>query len=101
MLLELPLETCRRRLVTRKIAGGRLPADVHAHFERVDRPTLEELHDPAVRARADLVIQLEEAKEEGTELRTRLRGCDCRESVVESVELRASRRVRFSCLPWV
>ena len=33
MLLELPLETCRRRVVTRKIAGGRLPADVHAHFE--------------------------------------------------------------------
>ncbi|MHB8969801.1 MAG: PfkB family carbohydrate kinase [Pirellulaceae bacterium] len=89
MLLELPLETCRRRLVTRKIAGGRLPADVHAHFERVDRPTLEELQDPALRARAGLVIQLEEAEEEGTELRTRLRGCERRENAVESVELPA------------
>ena len=89
MLLELPLETCRRRLVTRKIAGGRLPADVHAHFERVDRPTLEELQDPALRARADLVIQLEEAEEEGAELRTRLRGCERREKAVESLELRA------------
>lgn len=93
MLLELPLETCRRRVVTRKIAGGRLPADVYAHFERVDRPTLEELHDPALRARADLVIQLEEAEEEkGAELRTRLWGCERRENAVESVELRATRQ---------
>ena len=58
--------------------------------KRVDRPTLEELHDPAPRARADLVIQLEEAEEEeGTELRTRLRGCERRENAVESVGLRA------------
>ena len=62
---------------------------MHAHFERVDRPTLEELHDPALRARADLVIQLEEAEEQGTGLRTRLRGCERRERVVESVSLRA------------
>ncbi len=87
-LLELPLETCRRRVVSRKIADGRLPADVQAHFERVDRPTLEELHDPALRARADLVIQLEEAEEEGTERRTHLQGCERRENAVESVELR-------------
>ncbi len=88
-LLELPLETCRRRVVSRKIAGGRLPADVQAHFERVDRPTLEELHDPALRARADLVIHLEEAAEEGSARRTRLHGCERRENAVESVELRA------------
>ncbi len=31
-LLELPLETCRRRVVTRKIAAGRPPADVCARF---------------------------------------------------------------------
>ena len=89
-LLELPLETCRRRVVTRKIAAGRPPADVCAAFRRVDRPTLQEQHDPARRARADLVIQLEEAEEEeGTELRTRLRGCERRENLVESVGLRA------------
>jgi fructose-1-phosphate kinase PfkB-like protein/pantothenate kinase len=91
MLLELPLEACRRRLVTRKIAGGRPPSDVYAHFERVDRPTLEELQDPALRAQADLVIQLEEAEEKWTEPRTRLRGCERRENAVESVELRATR----------
>jgi len=89
MLLEVPLETCRRRVVTRKIVAGRPSADVHAHFERVDRPTLEETHDPAVRARADLVIQLEEVEEEGAKLRTRLRTCERRENAVESLELRA------------
>lgn len=90
ILIELPLETCRRRVVGRKIAAGRPPADVHAHFERVDRPTLEELRDPAVRGRADLVVQLEEAEEEeGVEPRTRLRGCERRENAVGPLGLRA------------
>ena len=89
MLLEMPLETCRRRLGTRKIAGGRSPDDVHAHFERVDRPTLEELQDPALRARADLVIQLKEAEEEGTEFRICLGGCERHENVAEPLELRS------------
>lgn len=88
VLLELPLEVCRRRLVTRKIAGGRLPADVDAHFERVDRPTLDELRDPAVRACADLVIQLREQPDGGAAPRTYLRGCERRADVVESAELR-------------
>ncbi len=89
MLLDMPLETCRRRVVTRKIAGGRPPAEVYAHFERVDRPTLEELQDPAPRARADLVIQLKEAEEEGTEFRIRLGGCERHENVAEPLELRS------------
>jgi fructose-1-phosphate kinase PfkB-like protein/pantothenate kinase len=87
VLLELPLETCRQRLVTRKIAGGRPPADVEAHFDRVDRPTLEELRDPALRARADLILRLEETKGENGELRTHLRSCERREQVVEPVAL--------------
>ncbi len=88
MLLELPLETCRRRVAVRKIAGGRHPADVDAHFDRVDRPTLEELQDPALRSRADLVIQLEEVEALGAEPRTCLRGCEQRASSLEALDLR-------------
>jgi len=88
-LLDLPLETCHHRVATRKIAGGRLPADVDAHFERVDRPTLEQLQDPAVRARANLVIRLEEAERAGSAAETRLCGCERREKIVQPAELRA------------
>ncbi len=88
VLLELPLETCRRRVVARKIAGGRSPEDVLAHFERVDRPTLEALRDPKLRERADLVIQLEESDEDSPVRSTGLRGCERPENLTESIQLR-------------
>ena len=90
VLLELPFETCRRRLVPRKIAGGRQLADAHAHFERVDLPTLEELQDPALRERADLLLALAAEDEAGgPETRTCPRSCERREHAVESAVLRA------------
>ncbi len=60
ILLDVPLETCRRRVMTRKLAAGRSPDDVQAHFERVDRPTLDAVLDPLHRAQADLVIVFNE-----------------------------------------
>jgi fructose-1-phosphate kinase PfkB-like protein/pantothenate kinase len=90
LLLELPLATCRARVVARKVAGGRTPADAEAHFERVDRPTIEELREPAQRTRADLVIQLAEIGGPAAE-RSRLTvaGCERRERRAQPGEFRA------------
>ncbi|MEW6745685.1 MAG: PfkB family carbohydrate kinase [Planctomycetota bacterium] len=89
ILLDLPLEACRRRVVARKVAGGRTLTDASAHFERVDLPTLEELRDPALRARADLVIRMAgDIVAADPELPPRLQSCERRESLAERVELR-------------
>jgi fructose-1-phosphate kinase PfkB-like protein/pantothenate kinase len=85
LLLELPLASCRARVVDRKVAGGRTPADAEAHFERVDRPTIEELREPAQRTRADLVLQL---AENGGGSGISLAGCERREALERSAEFR-------------
>ena len=90
LLLELPLATCRRRVVFRKVAGGRTPDDALAHFERVDRPTIEELQDPAWRSRADLVLQfVDTAGVRDAAPVTVLAGCERREAIAGQNEFRA------------
>lgn len=90
LLLELPLAACRRRVVSRKVAGGRSPDDALAHFERVDRPTIVELQEPACRNRADLVIRImDKGDDPGDEPPINLAGVERREVLTEPVEFRA------------
>lgn len=89
-LLEVPLDICRQRVVARKIAGGRDPAEAAEHFERVDRPTLEESCDPAQQSRAELVIRLSgPAKPAGEHAPCRLAGCELRTTLTERITFRA------------
>ena len=62
---------------------------MQAHFERVDRPTLDAIHDPVHRAQADLVLQLDEVQGEGSVLQTRVFGCERRAKPDESLSLRS------------
>lgn len=89
VLLEMPLAVCRRRVVARKVAGGRSPDDALAHFERVDRPTIEEMQDSVRRNRADLVIRIVDTGEDsGNSPRIRLAGVERREAFVGPVAFR-------------
>lgn len=90
LLLELPLDTCRARVVARQVAGGRPRADAEARFERVDRPTIEELREPGQRTRADLVLQLaENPGPAAAGSRLTVVGCERREDREGPVEFRA------------
>ena len=88
ILLDLSLETCRRRVTERKIAAGRTLDDVLAHFERVDLPTLHAVQDPVHRAAADLVLLLEEEQGAAPLPQTRVSGCERCVNPHESLELR-------------
>ncbi len=90
VLLDLSLAACRRRVVARKIAGGRSPDDALAHFERVDRPTIEEMQDPVRRNRADLVIRIVDTGEDsGNAPRIRFAGVERREALAGTVAFHA------------
>lgn len=89
ILLEVPFETCRRRVTTRKIAAGRTPDDVQAHFERVDRPTLDTVLDPVHRAQADLVIVFDEEPTTDASPQSPVLGCERRHNPNESFSLLA------------
>lgn len=89
ILLDVPLDTCRRRVTTRKMAAGRTPDDVQAHFERVDRPTLDAVRDPAHRTQADLIISLGAAHGADAASPSSVVGCERRIDPEASIALRA------------
>jgi fructose-1-phosphate kinase PfkB-like protein/pantothenate kinase len=89
ILLDVPLETCRRRVTTRKLAAGRTPEDVQAHFERVDRPTLEAVGDPRHRAQADFIISLDEERDANSVAQSLVLGCERRAKTEAAFALRA------------
>jgi fructose-1-phosphate kinase PfkB-like protein/pantothenate kinase len=89
ILLDVPLETCRRRVTTRKLAAGRTTEDVQAHFERVDRPTLEAVGDPRHRAQADLIISLDEERDANSVAQSLVLGCERRAKTEAAFALRA------------
>lgn len=40
LFIDVPMETCHKRVVDRKALGGRSRDDAEAHYERVDKPNI-------------------------------------------------------------
>jgi len=60
IFVEEDMERCHKRLIDRKVSGGRDREDSEAHYERVDKPNIVRVNN--TKERADLRVLFEEGK---------------------------------------